>query len=134
MIYLTNSVEQTFDIAKLVATSLLGGETIVLNGQLGAGKTTFTKGLAKALGVSRVVTSPTFTILKIYQGRLTLNHFDLYRVENIDEIAELGFDEVLEDTSAVNVIEWNKFENLTNVININITYNGENNRIIEILE
>lgn len=134
MIYLTNSVEQTFDIAKLVASSLIGGETIVLNGQLGAGKTTFTKGLAKALGVQRTVTSPTFNILKTYQGRLTLNHFDLYRVDNVDEISELGFDEILTDNSAVSVIEWNKFKKLNNVITINFTYNGENNRIIEILE
>lgn len=134
MIYLTNSVEQTFEIAKIVASSLIGGETIVLNGQLGAGKTTFTKGLAKALGVHRTVTSPTFNILKTYQGRLTLNHFDLYRVDNVDEISELGFDEILTDNTAVNVIEWNKFVNLTNVITINITYNGGNNRIFEILE
>lgn len=134
MIHLTNSVKQTYYIAKVIASSLVGGETIVLTGELGAGKTTFTKGLAKALGVQKTVTSPTFTLLKTYQGRLTLNHFDLYRIEDIEEVTELGFDEILADECAVNVIEWNKFENLTNVININITYNGAKSRVIEILE
>ncbi len=133
MIYLSNSVEQTYQIAKTLAQELKGGERIVLNGQLGAGKTTFTKGLALALGISKTITSPSFTLLKSYQGRLKLHHFDLYRLEDISEVEELGFDEVLSDTLAVVVVEWNKFPNLTNVITINITNNGENSRVIEIL-
>ena len=133
MIYLSNSVEQTYQIANTLAEELKGGERIVLNGQLGAGKTTFTKGLALALGISKTITSPSFTLLKSYQGRLKLHHFDLYRLEDISEVEELGFDEVLSDTLAVVVVEWNKFPNLTNVITINITNNGENSRVIEIL-
>lgn len=133
MIYQSDSVEQTYKIAAEVAGELLGGERIVLNGQLGAGKTTFTKGLALALGITKTVTSPSFTLLKSYQGRLKLHHFDMYRLEDISEVMELGFDEVLSDNTAVAVIEWNKFPNLQNVITVNITNSGENSRIIEIL-
>lgn len=133
MIYQSDSVEQTYKIAAEVAGELLGGERIVLNGQLGAGKTTFTKGLALALGITKTVTSPSFTLLKSYQGRLKLHHFDMYRLEDISEVLELGFDEVLSDNTAVAVIEWNKFPNLQNVITVNITNSGENSRIIEIL-
>lgn len=133
MIYNSESVEQTYNIAKILADELIGGEKIVLNGQLGAGKTTFTKGLAKALGIEKIVTSPTFTLHKSYQGRLKLNHFDMYRIENAIDIEELGFDEIMAENASISVIEWNKIDNLANVINVNFIYSGENSRIIEIL-
>ena len=128
-IYGTHKVkkeEQTYALAKRLANTLEGGEVILLDGDLGAGKTTFTKGLAKALGVSEEVTSPTFTILNVYEsGRLKLNHLDMYRIESEDEIAELGVEDCFDD-DAVTVIEWNKFRSIDgNIITVSIVQNGD---------
>ncbi len=127
------NVEETYALAKRIADMLQGGEVILLNGDLGAGKTTFTKGLAKALGIEDEVTSPTFTILNVYEdGRLKLNHLDMYRVDSADELAELGIEDCFDDES-VTVIEWNKFERFDGeVIEINITPTGENERVFDV--
>ena len=77
---------------------------MVLTGDLGAGKTTFVKGLARGLGVKEAVTSPTFTIVQQYDGRLPLAHVDVYRLERIQELHDLGFEELLEHN--VVVVEW----------------------------
>lgn len=124
--YRTDSVEETYALAARIADTLDGGETLLLSGDLGAGKTTFTKGLAKALGVLEEITSPTFTILNVYEsGRLKLNHLDMYRVESADELAELGVDECF-DEDGVTVIEWNKFEKIDGkVIRIDISADGD---------
>ena len=83
----TKSESETYALAEKIAKTLSGGEAILLSGTLGAGKTTFTKGLAKALGVVKTVVSPTFTIVKEYQGSsLMLYHIDMYRIEDEDEI------------------------------------------------
>ena len=121
--------EETFALAKRVADTLKGGETVLLEGDLGAGKTTFTKGLAKALGVTEEVTSPTFTILNIYNsGRLPLYHADMYRVTDEDETYELGLFEDAPD-NAVFVVEWNKSGDLTErVIDVKITAKGDTER------
>lgn len=126
------TVEQTYALAAKLADMLDGGEVVLLNGELGAGKTTFTKGLAKALGVETEVTSPTFTILNVYEdGRIKLNHLDMYRVENADELAELGVEDCFDD-EAVTVIEWNKFESFDGkVIKIDISQQDDV-RIFEI--
>lgn len=127
------NVEETYALAKRIADTLQGGEVILLNGDLGSGKTTFTKGLAKALGIEDEVTSPTFTILNVYEdGRLKLNHLDMYRVDSADELAELGIEDCFDDES-VTVIEWNKFERFDGkVIEINITPTGENERVFDV--
>lgn len=127
------NVEETYALAKRIADTLQGGEVILLNGDLGAGKTTFTKGLAKALGIVDEVTSPTFTILNVYEdGRLKLNHLDMYRVDSADELAELGIEDCF-DGESVTVIEWNKFERFDGkVIEINITPTGENERVFDV--
>ena len=127
------NVEATYALAKRIADTLQGGEVILLNGDLGAGKTTFTKGLAKALGIEDEVTSPTFTILNVYEdGRLKLNHLDMYRVDSADELAELGIEDCFDDES-VTVIEWNKFERFDGkVIEIDITPTGENERVFDV--
>ena len=134
MKYCSESVCDTYIIAGKIADKCIGGEVILLNGDLGAGKTTFTKGLAEALGITAVIKSPTFTLMKKYtQGRLPLYHFDLYRVESEEEVYELGFDDYLENNDGICVIEWNKFSGLNkNVININIAYNGETGRTFEV--
>ncbi len=128
--YNVKTIAETYDLAEKLAESLKGGEIILLNGDLGAGKTTFTKGLAEALGVQEEVTSPTFTIMNVYtSGRIKLNHLDMYRVESSDELFELGISESVGEDDAVTVIEWNKFEDLEgNIISIDITALGENER------
>lgn len=99
----TESPEETMRIAENLGQLVQEGDVITLEGDLGAGKTSFTKGLAKGLGVKRVVNSPTFTIIKEYQGRLPLYHMDVYRME--DEVEDLGFDEYFYG-EGVSVIEW----------------------------
>lgn len=137
MIYRSHSQEDTFRIASEVAGTLKGGEAVILNGELGAGKTTFTKGLARAMGIDRNVVSPTFTIIKEYSGRdLMLYHIDMYRLDDDSELEELGVDELFTKDSVV-VIEWNRLkrdELPERVITVNITVDGENSRILEVSE
>ena len=99
----TNSSEETSLFAESLAHHLLPGDIILLEGDLGAGKTTFTKGLAKGLEVKKTVNSPTFTIIKEYKGRMPLYHMDVYRVE--DAYEDLGFDEYF-DGDGITVVEW----------------------------
>lgn len=99
----TNGPEETTQFAEKLAALLSPGDVIALEGDLGAGKTTFTKGLAKGLEIKKTVNSPTFTIIKEYHGRLPLYHMDVYRVENSFE--DLGFDEYFEG-DGVTVVEW----------------------------
>lgn len=105
----------------------------MLSGELGAGKTTFTKGLAEALGIKKTVLSPTFTIIKEYEGgRLRLYHLDMYRLENIAELEELGVEDCFDGKSIV-VIEWNKLNAIKGkIINVGITSEGGDKRRIEI--
>lgn len=111
-VFLSKSVEDTYKLAETVAKNLTAGEVVLLDGDLGAGKTTFTKGLFKALGVTEMVTSPTFTIMNEYRGdRFKLYHFDMYRIESEEELSELGFEEQL-FSDGVSVIEWNKISDL----------------------
>ncbi|MBK3496281.1 tRNA (adenosine(37)-N6)-threonylcarbamoyltransferase complex ATPase subunit type 1 TsaE [Viridibacillus sp. YIM B01967] len=98
-----NSLEETQSLALRLADLLEAQDTITLEGDLGAGKTTFTQSLAKGLGITRTVNSPTFTILKQYEGRLPFNHLDVYRLADSDE--DLGWDELFFG-DAVSVIEW----------------------------
>ena len=98
-----NSVDDTERFAVTLAKLLEAQDTITLEGDVGAGKTTFTKALAKGLGVKRTVNSPTFTIIKQYEGRLPFNHLDVYRLAESDE--DLGWDELFYG-DAVSVVEW----------------------------
>ncbi len=104
--YKTYTKEETQEIAMNLAEKLWAGSLIILTGDLGAGKTTFTQGMAKGLGIHKRVVSPTFNIMKIYQGTLPLYHIDAYRLEGIDQ--DLGFEEMMED-DGVCVIEWPVF-------------------------
>lgn len=105
--YICGSLQETQKLASKFASELVGGEVVTLNGDLGAGKTTFTQCLAKALGISQAVTSPTFTLMNQYlDGRLKLFHFDMYRIDDIDEILETGLTEFFGQRDAVCVIEW----------------------------
>ncbi|MEQ6378711.1 tRNA (adenosine(37)-N6)-threonylcarbamoyltransferase complex ATPase subunit type 1 TsaE [Bacillaceae bacterium S4-13-58] len=101
---ITYSEEETKQFAEKVAILLKPGDLITLEGDLGAGKTTFTKGLAKGLSITKTVNSPTFTIVKEYMsGRIPLYHMDAYRLENSDE--DIGFDEYF-NGDGVCVVEW----------------------------
>lgn len=102
----SSSPEETERLAEKIADHLQPGDVLTLEGSLGAGKTTFTKGIAKGLGVEKVVNSPTFTIIKEYNGGLPLYHMDVYRLEDSDE--DLGFEEYF-TSEGVTVIEWAKF-------------------------
>lgn len=103
----TNSEAQTLKVAKGLANLLGASSVLTLEGTLGVGKTTFTKGLAKGLGVQDVITSPTFTIIKEYMGKnLPLYHIDAYRLEHSEE--DIGFDEYFYG-NGVTVIEWAQF-------------------------
>ena len=98
-----NDLEETQALAQKLAEIVEPQDTITLEGDLGAGKTTFTQAFAKGLGITRTVNSPTFTIMKQYNGRLPLNHLDVYRLEDSDE--DLGWDEIFYG-DAVTVVEW----------------------------
>lgn len=98
-----NNYNKTLEIASKLANYLKPGSVLTLEGELGAGKTSFTQGLAQGLGITKIVNSPTFTIIKEYQGRLPLYHMDVYRL--IDSIEDLGFDEYFYG-EGVTVIEW----------------------------
>ena len=103
-----NNSDETIALGAQLASKLQAGDVIVLNGDLGAGKTTFTKGIAKGLGIKEIIKSPTFTIIREYQdGRLPLYHMDAYRLEN-GGAEDLGLDEYF-DGDGVSVVEWAQF-------------------------
>ena len=105
-VFETYSPEETLMIGKLLGENAGQGEVYALIGDLGAGKTVFTKGVAQGLGIEEPVNSPTFTILQIYEeGRIPLFHFDVYRIEEPEEMEEVGFDEYI-DGDGVCLIEW----------------------------
>lgn len=101
----SNSVEDTTLIAERVAALLQPGDLILASGDLGAGKTTFAKGLGAALGVNEQITSPTFVLLCSYSGRIPFHHVDAYRLEQLQEVIEIGLLELLDD-GGVALIEW----------------------------
>lgn len=102
----TRNQEETIKLGKEIGSKLQVGMCITLEGDLGAGKTTFTKGIGQGLEVPGVVNSPTFTIMKVYEGNIPLYHIDAYRLEGIHQ--DLGFEEYIEG-DGVCVIEWAQF-------------------------
>ncbi|MBL8167736.1 MAG: tRNA (adenosine(37)-N6)-threonylcarbamoyltransferase complex ATPase subunit type 1 TsaE [Acidobacteria bacterium] len=108
--FITHSAEETFELAYEIGEGLTASAVFLLQGDLGAGKTVFAKGLAAGLDIDPAdVNSPTFTIVNQHDGRLRLYHLDLYRLPDTggaDELRELGLDEMLNESQAVVVIEW----------------------------
>ncbi len=102
----TSSKDETHALGTKIGQLTKPDMVFLLKGDLGAGKTTLTQGIAKGLDIKRTVTSPTFNILKIYKGRLPLYHIDAYRMEGMSQ--DLGFDEFLDD-NGLTVIEWSQF-------------------------
>jgi len=101
----TGSADETLALAEAVGTLLRPGDVVVLAGDLGSGKTTFAKGVGRALAVDEPVVSPTFTIVRQYDGRLPLVHVDVYRLDHLQEVLDLGLAELLDD-GGVTLIEW----------------------------
>lgn len=100
------SEKETFQIAKELAEKAQPGEVYCLSGDLGVGKTVFTKGFAAGLGITEPVSSPTFTIVQIYEeGRMPLYHFDVYRIEDIEEMEEIGYEDCFFG-EGVCLVEW----------------------------
>jgi tRNA threonylcarbamoyladenosine biosynthesis protein TsaE len=125
---ISTKLEDTQLFARRLATFLQPGDVLTLEGDLGAGKTAFTKGLAIGLGIQKNVNSPTFTIIKEYQGNMPLYHMDVYRLE--DSYEDLGFDEYFHG-NGVTVIEWAHLieDQLPNErINIYIYHQGNDSR------
>ena len=130
----THDERETWTVAKQFAATLKSGEVVCVEGDLGAGKTTFTQGLCAALGAKRAVTSPTFTLVHEYRGETPLIHFDMYRISGFDELYSTGFFDYLEG-NAVLSIEWseNIEEDLPeDTIRIDFEISGENERRITI--
>jgi tRNA threonylcarbamoyladenosine biosynthesis protein TsaE len=101
----TSSVRETRDLAVALAGLAQPGDLVVLAGDLGAGKTAFAQGFGAGLGVTEPITSPTFTLAQQYAGRLTVHHLDIYRLDQLAEVADLGLSELLDDGGVV-LIEW----------------------------
>ncbi len=133
------SEEETYNIGFMIGAEVKKGDIICLDGELGAGKTAFTKGFAKALMIDEHITSPTFNIVNTYKGLKKMFHFDVYRIKYEDELDDIGFDDYIFG-DGVSLIEWAK--NIKNLIPDNAIWveiekkleKGENYRIIKINE
>ena len=134
MQYITNSPEQTEAVGMALARVLEPGTVLAYKGDLGAGKTAFTRGLAKGLGCRDMVTSPTYTIVNEYlSGRMPLFHFDMYRLASSDDLWDIGWEDYLE-RGGVCAVEWseNVEDALEGAISVTIEKLGEDSRRITI--
>ena len=105
--YISNSPDETFEIGEQIGGSLVGGELILLAGDLGAGKTLLTKGILNALDFDiDEVTSPSFALVNLYHAKFDVYHIDLWRIDSGDAAAAVGLDEILENREAVVIVEW----------------------------
>ena len=134
MQYITNSPEETENVGERLGRCLRGGEVIAYLGELGAGKTAFTRGLARGLGIQMRVTSPTYTIVNEYTGgRLPLFHFDMYRLVGSDELFDIGWEDYLA-RDGVCAVEWseNVSDAMENAIVVRIEKTGADSRRVTI--
>ncbi len=104
MKYISHSAEETERFAYEFAESVVPPKVICLRGGLGAGKTAFTRGFARAFGIEKGVSSPTFTLMHRYEGSVKLDHYDLYRLNDFEELLDIGFED--ETASGISLIEW----------------------------
>jgi len=134
MEYITHSPEQTEEVGQALGEKLTPGTVIAYEGDLGAGKTAFTRGLARGLGATEQVTSPTYTIVNEYlSGRLPLFHFDMYRLKSSDDLWDIGWEDYLE-RGGVCAVEWseNVADAMEGAIRVRMEKLGENSRRITI--
>ena len=131
----TNSPEETEKFGESLSRTLAPGDTLLLYGDLGAGKTTLTRGICRGLGIS-IVKSPSFVIVNVYAGKFTVYHIDLYRVESLDPETAGEISEYMWDEDAIKIVEW--AEHLpdelipTGAIRIKLTRKSENQRTITV--
>lgn len=104
MIFISKSVEETENFAYEIASRVSAPCVICLIGNLGAGKTAFTRGFSRFFGIEKGVASPTFTIMMKYSGKEEINHYDLYRAEDYDELCDIGFEDQIDE--GISLIEW----------------------------
>ena len=136
--FISHNEDETKEFAEKLGAKLEAGTVILYTGDMGAGKTTFTKGIASALGITDTVTSPTFALVNEYYGRLPLFHFDLYRINNTDDLYAIGFFDYL-DRGGIIAAEWSENipdleSELDNVIRIKIEKLSENERRIVVYD
>ncbi len=129
-----NNLDETQQIGKIIGRCLDKGDVLCLDGDLGVGKTSLTQFIAREFGVDEYITSPTFTIIKEYEGRLPFYHMDVYRLDSSDDMHDLGYEEYIY-SEGVTVIEWS--EKIKEIlpeerININIKRVDDNSRILYI--
>ena len=134
MEYITGSPEETEAVGAALGQVLAPGSVVAYRGDLGAGKTAFTRGLARGLGCTDTVTSPTYTIVNEYlSGRIPLFHFDMYRLRSSDDLWDIGWEDYLE-RGGVCAVEWseNVADAMENAVTVNLEKLGENTRRITI--
>lgn len=139
---ITHSDLETKTYGQKLAATLCGGDVVCLHGELGAGKTTLVKGIAEGLGVTENITSPTFTLMNVYEVPSSefavrrLVHIDTYRLEGEKELIEIGVEDYLGQTGTVTIVEWpEKIKNLLKnlkVVNVSVDHRSENSRQITI--
>lgn len=137
MQFQSNSEQETKNIAKEIAASLQGGDIVLLTGELGAGKSTFTRGVAEYFNITENVTSPTFTLMNIYPVENNkikqLVHIDTYRLENEEQLTEIGAEDYLGAPNTICFVEWpEKIQNLIKekkIVKIKIEHTGEGREI-----
>ena len=125
---ITSSPAETERAGTLLGERLRGGDVVLLSGELGAGKTTFVRGVARGTGSKASVASPTFQLVRIYPGRVQLAHVDLYRVESSSELRDLGLEELAQDGAVV--VEWGERLEVDGAIFIEIEHLGGDRRLI----
>ena len=132
--FTTSSAEETITLGEKIGRLLKKGDIIAMQGTLAAGKTTITKGIAKALGITDTITSPTFCLISEYQGKMPLYHMDVYRLDGTEDFINLGTDDMLYG-DGVSIIEWSEKimdELPSNTIVLKITPLDDGKRLIEI--
>jgi tRNA threonylcarbamoyladenosine biosynthesis protein TsaE len=132
--FITHSPEETIKLGEKIGSKLVKGDVIAMQGTLAAGKTTITKGIAKALGIDDTITSPTFCLISEYYGKMPLYHMDVYRLEGGEDFVNLGTDDMLYG-DGVSIIEWSEkimSELPKKTIILKITPKDDGSRIIEI--
>jgi tRNA threonylcarbamoyladenosine biosynthesis protein TsaE len=130
----TKTSNETIALGEIIGSFLKKGDIIALKGSLAAGKTTITKGIARSLGIAEDVTSPTFTLISEYEGKIPLYHFDVYRLDTIEDFINLGSEELLYG-NGVCIIEWSEkiFSELPDyTISIHLETQSDNSRKITI--
>lgn len=108
MTFLTSTAEQTILLGEKIGSMVKPGTVIAMEGTLAAGKTTMTKGIARSLGINETITSPTFTLISEYEGKIPLYHMDAYRLDSAEDFLNLGVEDMIYGKDGIAIIEWSE--------------------------